>query len=140
MFLLDTNVVSELRRPGRADRNVIRWADAIPATRFYLSAVSALELEHGVLLMERKDPRQGAILRDWLNEQVLARFEGRVLPFDTAAALTCARLHVPDRRSYRDAMIAATALVHGMTVATRNLSDFAATGIVLVNPWSVSVS
>ncbi|HZZ36738.1 MAG TPA: type II toxin-antitoxin system VapC family toxin [Caulobacteraceae bacterium] len=139
MFLLDTNVVSELRNPRRADRNVLQWADSTPASRFYLSAVSLMELEHGILLMERKDQAQGSMLCDWFNDQVLLRFEGRVLPFDTAAARTCARLHVPDRRSDRDAMIAATALVHGMTVATRNTNDFAATGVALVNPWAVRI-
>ena len=87
------------------------------------------------LLIERRDPRQGAVLRAWLDDHVLPAFAGRVLAVDTAVAQRCARLHVPDRRADRDALIVATALVHGMTVATRNVADFEATGAALFNPW-----
>jgi predicted nucleic acid-binding protein len=135
MFILDTNVVSELRRPARVDPGVAAWASATPATSFFLSSITVLELELGVLLMERQDPTQGMILRAWLDDQVLPRFSGRVLAVDTAVAQRCARLHVPDRRSERDALIAATALVHGMSVVTRNVGDFAATGVGIVDPW-----
>lgn len=136
MFLLDTNVVSELRRPDRADARVFGWAAASPVADFFLSAISVLELELGVLMLERRDASQGRVLRAWLDGQILLQFEGRILPVDTPVALQCARLHVPDSRSHRDAMIAATALVHGMTVATRNVSDFAPTGVRTFNPWT----
>lgn len=136
MFLLDTNVVSELRRPGRADPRVLAWASSAPAARFFLSVITVLELELGVLLAERRDAAQGAVLRAWLDGQLLPRFDARILPVDTAAARQCARLHVPDPRSSRDALIAATAMVHGMTVATRNVEDFAPTGVPVFNPWS----
>jgi len=140
MYLLDTNVVSELRRADRTHPNVRAWADATPAGAGFLSAISVLELELGVLLCERKDPTKGRTLRTWLDDQVLTQFEGRILPVDVDVARACARLHVPDPRSSRDALIAATALVHGMTVVTRNVSDFAPTGVALVNPWDAGTS
>ena len=136
MFILDTNVVSELRRPDKADPKVLAWASAAPLDHFFLSAITVLELELGALLIDRKDPDQGAVLRAWIDHQVLARFEGRILAVDTAVAQRCARLHVPNPRAERDALIAATALVHGMTVATRNVADFEPTGVPLFNPWS----
>ncbi len=137
MFLLDTNVVSELRKAGgeKADPNVIAWLSARDAATCYVSAVTLMELDLGVLLMERRDPAQGARLRVWLEETVLPEFSERTLPVDRAVALACARLHVPDPRPERDAFIAATALVHGMTLVTRNLADFAPMGVPLVNPW-----
>ncbi len=136
MFILDTNVVSELRRPHKADPRVLAWANKTPVAGFFLSSITVLELELGVLRMERKDAVQGAVLRAWLDLQVLPRFAGRILPVDTAVAQCCARLHVPDSRAERDALIAATALVHGMSVATRNVDDFAATGVRIFNPWN----
>jgi predicted nucleic acid-binding protein len=138
MFILDTNVVSELRkiRLRKADPHVEQWADNVDAGILYLSAITVLELEMGVLLLERKDPRQGAMLRTWLDTRVLPEFNGRIFSVDTAVAQRCARLHVPDPRAERDALIAATALVHGMTVVTRNLADFEATGVPLLNPWN----
>jgi predicted nucleic acid-binding protein len=137
MFLLDTNVVSELRKAksGRADPNVTAWAARQPAGSLYLSAITILELEMGVLQIERRDAAQGAILRAWVEEHVLPAFSGRILPVDTAVALRCAGLHVPDPRSDRDALIAATAIVHGLTMVTRNLADFEPTGVRLLNPW-----
>jgi len=137
MFVLDTNVVSELRkvRLGRADARVAAWADTVEATTLFLSVITVMELEQGVLHIERRDPTQGVVLRAWLESQVLPAFDGRILPVDIAVARRCAKLHVPDPRAERDALIAATALVHGMTVATRNGGDFEATGVELVNPW-----
>lgn len=137
MYLLDTNVVSELRkaRTGKADVRVAAWAIATPTSEMFLSAISALELELGILLVERRDGTQAALLRTWLDQHVLPAFDGRVLPVDTAVARRCARLHVPDPRAERDALIAATALVHGLTVVTRNVSDFEATTVGLLNPW-----
>ena len=135
MYLLDTNVVSELRKGKKAERSVRMWAQAFPAATLYLSVVSVLELEIGILLVERRDPKQGAILRTWMDGRVLPSFAGRILAIDTVVAKRCASLHVPNPRSDRDALIAATALVHDMAVATRNVSDFEATGVAVVNPW-----
>jgi len=137
-FLLDTNVVSELRKAkaGKADPNVVAWAAEVPSSSLFLSAITVLELETGVLQVERRDPVQGAILRTWMDRHVLPAFSGRVLPVDTAVALRCASLHVPDPRSERDSLIAATALVHGMTVVTRNVVDFVGTNVVILNPWT----
>ncbi len=140
MYLLDTNVVSELRKApsGRADANVIAWAASVTTPMLFLSTISILEIEIGILQIERRDSVQGALLRDWLEDQVLTAFDGRIIAFDTAAARRCATLHVPDRKSDRDAMIAAIALVHGLRVVTRNTADFADTGVPLLNPWEPS--
>jgi toxin FitB len=135
MFLLDTNVISELRRPDKAHRNVAAWANAIPAAGFFISAISILEIELGARLIERKDTAQGAVLRAWIDNHILARFEDRILAIDTAVALRCAQLHVPNPRAERDALMAATALVHGLTIVTRNVGDFEPTGVPLINPW-----
>lgn len=137
MFLLDTNVVSELRKSkaGKANANVIAWANSVAYGSLFISAITVLELETGVLLLERRDSAQGAILRTWMDQHVLPAFHGRILPIDDTVALRCARLHVPDPGAERDALIAATALVHGMTVVTRNLGDFRPTGVMLLNPW-----
>lgn len=137
MFLLDTNVISELRKAGdgKADANVVAWLSDVDATTLYVSAITMLELEIGVLRMERRDPSQGAKLRAWMEKHVLPEFQERVLPVDTAVALRCATMHVPDLRAERDALIAATALVHGMAVVTRNVEDFAGVGVEVVNPW-----
>ena len=137
MFILDTNVVSELRkvRLGKADANVVAWAENANAADLFVSAITILELELGVLSVERKDATQGAMLRAWLEQQVLPEFDGRILSIDTIVAQNCARLHVPNKRSERDALIAATALVHGMTVVTRNVADFSPTGVTVLNPW-----
>ena len=138
MYFLDTNVVSELRkvRTGKADPNVAKWAEEVEAALLHLSVIVVPELELGVVQLERRDPSQGAMMRGWLETQVLPAFEGRILPVDIAVARCCARLHSPDPRAERDALIAATALVHGLTVVTRNVVDFQATGVTLLNPWS----
>ncbi len=136
MFVLDTNVVSELRRPEKADQKVVSWAASVPLASIFISVITVLELEFGALSIERKDKAQGLVLRSWIDDQILPRFEGRILPIDTAVAQRCAKLHVPDPRAERDALIAATALVHGMTIVTRNVADFEPTGVHIVNPWS----
>lgn len=137
MFVLDTNVVSELRKAkaGKADRNVVAWASRVPAASLYLSAVTVLELETGVHLIERRDAAQGAIMRAWMDGHVMPAFAGRILPVDADVALRCARLHVPDRLGERDALIAATALLHRMTIVTRNTTDFEPARVALLNPW-----
>jgi predicted nucleic acid-binding protein len=135
MYVLDTDVVSHLRRPEKAHRNVVAWASNTPVTLHFISAITLLELERGILSMERKDAAQGAILRAWMDGQILVRFSGRILPVDIAVAQRCARLHVPDPKPERDALIAATALIHSMTVVTRNVEDFKLTGVEILNPW-----
>lgn len=131
MFLLDTNVISELRKP-QADANVVAWAKSVIAPRLFISAITLKELETGVLRMERRDPAQGKVLRTWLKRHVMPAFDARILPVDAAVALRCASLHVANESN---ALIAATALVHGLTVVTRNISDFQSSGVALINPW-----
>jgi len=138
MFVLDTNVVSELRkvRSGKAAQGVAEWAAGIASAEMFISAITIHELEHGVLLMERSDPAQGAVLRSWLDGSVAVAFEERVLAVDEEVARCAAALHVPDPAPFRDALIGATALVHHMTVVTRNVSDFERfDGLEILNPW-----
>ena len=139
MYILDTNVISELRkaRSGKADKNVANWADSVAAADLYLSAITIQELEIGILLVERRDPAQGALLRVWMNTHVLPAFSGRVLPVDIAVAQRSARLHVPNPRPVRDGLIAGTAQVHGMTLVTRNVADFQGISVPVLNPWDV---
>ncbi|MDL2184227.1 type II toxin-antitoxin system VapC family toxin [Pseudomonas sp. ChxA] len=134
MYLLDTNVISELRKP-HADARVVAWAKSIIAARMFISAITLKELETAVLRMERRDPVQGKALRTWLKRHVMPAFDARILPVDAAVALRCAHLHVPEQANESDALIAATALVHGLTVVTRNVSDFKSSGVPLLNPW-----
>jgi len=140
MLVLDTNVVSELRKvaAGKADPEVAAWAASTPAGSMYISAITVLELELGVLAIERRDAASGRVLRAWLDTRVLPTFAERTLSVDTAVAIRCAGLHVPDPRPERDALIAATALVHGMAVVTRNVRDFEPMGVDVVNPWKAA--
>ena len=135
MFILDTNIISELRRPQKAHPGVLAWAASTPVAQTYLSAITILEIELGQQLMERKDRTHARALRNWIDRVILPRYDGRILAVDTAVAQRCARLHVPDPRSERDALIAATGLVHAMAVVTRNVSDFQSSGVAVVNPW-----
>lgn len=135
MYILDTNVVSELRKAAKADANVQVWARGVPATSLFVSVITLLELELGVMQMERRDAKQGTLLRNWLEQHVLPAFHDRALAVDAAVARQCAHLPVPDPRSERDALITATAMVHGMTVVTRNVADFRAMPVTVFNPW-----
>ncbi len=137
MYLLDTNVISELRKAktGKISKNVETWASHVPASTLFLSVITILELELGVRLLERRDTSQGAVLRSWFDDHVLTTFSDRILDINSTVALRCATLHVPNPQSDRDALIAATALVHGMTVVTRNVVDFERTGVEIINPW-----
>ncbi len=140
MYLLDTNVVSELRKisSGKADIHVTKWANQVDAIDLYLSVITIQELEIGAQLLELRDKTQGAMIRKWLEDYVLPSFEGRVLPIDIAVALRSAKQHVPNPRPFRDGLIAATALVHKMTVVTRNARDFETSGVPIINPWIAS--
>jgi toxin FitB len=135
MYILDTNVISELRRPEKADANVLKWAARVPVGQFYLSAITVFEIERSIGLMARRDAEQAKSLRQWFEDHILTTFDGRIFAIDAAVAMRCAQLHVPDPQSDRDSFIAATALVHGMTVVTRNAKDFEKTGVPLINPW-----
>lgn len=137
MHLLDTNVVSEMRKmsKGQADQNVAAWAQSIAPESMFISAITLMELEMGVLRKERVDAAQGKTLRTWLIEQVLPTFSGRILSIDAAVAQQCAGLNVPDPRPTHDSFIGATALVHGMSVVTRNVQDFKPMGVAVINPW-----
>jgi predicted nucleic acid-binding protein len=139
MFVLDTNMVSELRkvRSGKANVGVATWAERVPSAELFISAITIHELEHGVLLMERSDPAQGAVLRAWLDQSVAAAFKSRVLPVDERVARRAAGLHVPGPAPFRDALIGATALVHDMAVVTRDIKDFQRFDeLDVINPWS----
>lgn len=135
MFLLDTNVLSELRCPGRADAGVVTWAAKADPSGLFVSAISIFEIELGVALAERRDAVQGQRLRAWIDGQLMPAFHDRILPIDAAVAKRCATLNVPDRRPHGDALIAATALVHRLTIVTRNIRDFEPMGVALFNPW-----
>ncbi|GES53543.1 MULTISPECIES: type II toxin-antitoxin system VapC family toxin [Rhizobium] len=136
-YLLDTNVVSELRKvgDGKGDANVTQWVASQDASELFISAITVLEIERGILSVQRRDASQGARLREWMDSRVRPEFVDRILPIDDAVATRCAHLHIPDRRNEADALIASTALVHGLTVVTRNIKDFDGTGVIIVDPW-----
>ncbi|KZZ45317.1 twitching motility protein PilT [Oleiphilus sp. HI0118] len=137
MYLLDTNVVSELRKvkSGKADSNVQQWSSQVEAELLYVSSIVIHEIELGILLAERSDPTKGKVLRKWMSDHVLPTFEGRILPVDKEVVLVSAKYHVPDPKPYRDTLIAATAAVHDMTIVTRNVSDFNLDNLKILNPW-----
>jgi predicted nucleic acid-binding protein len=142
MYLLDTNVLSEMRKASRTkassakmDRRVEKWVQSVSARDFYLSVVSILELERGFHLLRNRDPVQAEVIRLWVRNRVLPGFNGRILSVDLAAAQRCATLVIAQPIGYRDSLIAATALVHGMTVVTRNTRHFEPTGVSVLNPW-----
>jgi len=138
MLLLDTMVISEMRKleKGLGDPQVRRWLVAVDADSLYLSVITVSEMEAGHLSMLRKDVLQAGPLGEWLYQRVLPEFERRLLSVDRDVALRCAALHIPNPRPYRDSLIAATALVHGMTVVTRNVKDFEPMGVKVLNPWT----
>ena len=138
MLLLDTNVVSEIRKiaAGRADQSVARWANELDRTATFISAITLHELEHGVLLVERRDPKAARPLRQWLDVDVQEAFADRILSVGARVATIAASLHVPDPAPINDAFIAATALVHRLTIATRNMTDFSRfPDLDVLNPW-----
>lgn len=135
MILLDTNIISGLRRPDRIDPPLARWAAAAAIEEAFISAATIFEIERGLLLKESRDPTQAAAIRRWLEGELLPRYAKRILPIDAAVARRCAGLHVPQTRPTYDALIAATALVHRLTVVTRDVADFAPMGVAILNPW-----
>lgn len=135
MYLIDTDVISALRRRHLVEPLALAWFDATPDIDMFISSVTLLEIEYGALLRRHRDEVQGRLFFDWIRRLILPSFAGRILAFDADAALRCAALHVPDPRPERDAMIGATALVHGLTVVTRNVRHFAPMGVPFLNPW-----
>lgn len=142
MYLLDTNIISESRKLGspRIDQCAARWLGQIDVETTFVSAMTLFELERGVQSMERRDAKQGAALRRWLDDQVMTTYENRTLPMTRAVALICAGLHIPDPKSERDAWIAATAIDASLTVVSRNVDDFAGMGVGLINPFALDVA
>ena len=137
MFLVDTNVVSELRKgnTSKINENVALWADSVNLNELYISVITLQELQTGIFLLKRKDEKQALILQQWFEGYVLQAFRERIVPIDSKIALVCADLHVPDKRPYADSLIAATAIQHSMTLVTRNISDFSGLDITIFNPW-----
>ena len=137
MFLLDTNVVSELRKvkSGKCDPNVAKWSFSVEPISLYVSSIVIHEIELGILLAERADKRKGKVLRVWMNDYVLPAFENRILSVDKDVVLVSAKYHVPNPKPFRDTLIASTAVIHNMTVVTRNVDDFNLTGVRVLNPW-----
>ncbi|MGO1410900.1 MULTISPECIES: type II toxin-antitoxin system VapC family toxin [unclassified Microbacterium] len=136
-YLLDTNVVSELRKPERrADPAVRSWVASRAPSDLCLSAITVLEVEVGIRGLERRDRAQASRLQTWLEEGLLGAFAGRILPVDVSVARRAAQLHTPDPRPERDALIAATAAVHALTVVTRNVKDFEALDVAIIDPWA----
>lgn len=139
MYLLDTNIVSELRKAAKqkADPNVMKWFQKVRLSDCYLSAITITELRIGILSKQKKDPLQFQSLNDWFENSLLKAFSGRVLPLDFNAAFLCAELHIPDRSPINDAYIAAIAKSNGLTLVTRNTKDFSHTNLSLLNPFEI---
>jgi predicted nucleic acid-binding protein len=135
MFLLDTNVLSEIRKGPHAFPSVLAWNNAMPPELTFVSVITLLEIEKGICRIARRDAVQGANLRRWMEGALLPEFAGRTLDVDTATARRAAALHVPDPQPELDALIAATALTRGLTVVTRSDADFARMGVPVLNPW-----
>jgi predicted nucleic acid-binding protein len=141
MYLLDTNVLSELRKvpSGKADLNVRAWAQTVHQSRLFISVITIFELETGLLLIARRDATQGEMLRTWLEDHLIPAFSDRILPVTIEIARRGARLCVPNPRPRRDGLIAATALAHRLTVVTRDVADYAPTGVPILNPWQAAL-
>jgi len=138
MYLLDTNVISEIRKVnlGKANAGVAEWTRQASQSLMYVSVISLMEIEQGILRLERRDTVQASLLKNWLHNKVLPSFDDNVVNIDQRVALACAALHVPDKQPANDSLIAATALIHDLTLVTRNTSDFIHTGVKLLNPFT----
>jgi len=134
-FLIDTNLVSELRKKGRCDPNVAAWQVEASRHGLFISVISMMEIRHGILMARRKNAAFAELLERWYEVQVKSTFDGYVLPIDLAVSERCSTLLSQRSRSLADALIAATAYVNNLTLATRNVADFTDSGVKLVNPW-----
>lgn len=138
MFLLDTNVLSDARKhkAKKANKGVIQFMTDTPPIETFISVITVMEIRQGALLLERKDPKQASVYNDWLESEIIPTFDGRIIPVTTDIALCCAGFHVPDKSPANDALIAATAKIHGLTVVTRNDKDFQFDGVKVFNPFA----
>lgn len=138
MYLMDTNVISESRKVhlGKANTGLTLWTESTAQNSMYVSVITLMEIEQGILGLSRRDKKQGNMLNEWFQQTVRPAFSGRILDVDESIALLCASLHVPDKKPANDALIAATAMVHGLTLVTRNTADFENLNISLFNPFS----
>ena len=136
MYLLDTNVVSEFRKihKGKGNQNVSNWAKQIAPDSTFINEIVLIELHIGILLKQRKDPKQAKMLQDWYDDWVLPTFKHRILALGSTDI--CASLHVPNPRPQHDALIASTAIAHDLILVTRNLSDFHHMNVKLFNPFA----
>ena len=134
-YLLDTDILSDARRTRSSA--LMAWLRDRDVGDLAISVVTMLELERGIRRKERTDPVGGASLRLWLDDDVRPMFADRILPVDERTAVTAAALHIPDPMSEMDALIAATAMVHDLTLVTRNVRDFHRTTARLLNPWDL---
>ncbi len=134
MYLLDTPIIAELRKAktGQTDPGLIGWAGGVARQNLFVSVLSLLELEAGIAQAERRDKQAGEGLRTWLDSHVPAAFDGRILPVDAAVAKRRGQVAIANSR---DALMAATAQVHGLTLVTRNLAAFKSGKVKLFNPW-----
>lgn len=136
MYLLDTNVISELRKSAAKQHSkVAGWIRTVHIAELYLSVITVYELEMGIRRIERRDSTQGRRFRQWLDQGVLPQFRGKVLSFDMSIAMRAAGLHVPDPRPLADSFIAATAAEHQLVLVTRNTSDFQDMSVEVLNPF-----
>lgn len=135
MYLLDTNIISATRRRMPDNASVFEWLATVDNTLIYTNAIVMMELERGILSMERKDKQQGKILRLWFEDTVKPSFAERILPITDKTAQICAKIHIPDHAPENDAWIASTAIEHRLILATRNVADFKKIAVKLFNPF-----
>ena len=137
MYLLDTNIISELKKldSGKIHPQVQRWAYSINLMQTKISVVSIIEIRTGILSLARKGQAQAASFDNWFTNRLLPAYRTRTLSVDTEVALICAQLHIPAKRPINDTYIAATAIAHNLTPVTRNVRDFQGLPLMLENPF-----
>jgi predicted nucleic acid-binding protein len=136
LFLLDTNVVSELRKAARCDARVTAWQAAQKPEACFLSVITLLEIRLGIELARKSDREKAGVLEAWFEQRVKPGFAGRIIAVDEKISEMCGRLHAQRPRSFRGGLILSTAAVHSLTVVTRNVKDFADSGVAVIDPWA----